>query len=302
MLVVKPYVFKNDNKNYYKKNKIVKKYDQINPAYRANHNYDLRLIILRHGERIDQSLGHDWYDKVFAGIPSAPPQAYKHKSLPYRLPYRSNTLLYVFDPPLSRTGELQSYYKGQQLAQLGATVDYCYASPASRSILTANAILKGMNCSHIPMRLEPYLFEPMNWNSALLLLDKISPFMSTGDWKQTGYNIDQRYQRLSNYLNPYETEIDYYHRSREFFESIERHHSKILSPTYRKLIPRRHTTILIVGHASSTEMLSTIALRKQFNAKSFADQCAKVPYLHTTILERDAISRQWNIHRVMNLV
>ena len=25
--------------------------------------------------------------------------------------------------------------------------------------------------------------------------------MSTTDWKQTGYNIDQRYQRLNNYLN-----------------------------------------------------------------------------------------------------
>ncbi|CAF2872740.1 unnamed protein product [Rotaria sp. Silwood2] len=302
MSAIKPPVFIHDNKNYYKKNKIVKKYDQIKPVYRANHTYDLRLIILRHAERIDQSLGSDWYDKVFAGVPSASLQAYKHPSLPHRLPHRSNTLLYVFDPPLSRTGEQQSYYKGLQLAQIGATVDYCYSSPASRSVLTANAILKGMNRSHIPLRLEPYLFEPMNWNSALLLLDRISPFLSTGDWQRTGYNIDRRYQRLSNYLNPHETETDYYHRSQEFFASIERHHGKILSPAYSGLIPRRRKTILIVGHASSTEMFSTIALGKHFNAKDFTDQCTKVPYLHTAILERDATNHQWRIRHVMNFV
>jgi len=296
------FINNNDNKNYYKKNnKIIKKYDYaINPYYKTQHNYDLRLIILRHAERIDQSLGQDWYDKVFGGVPSAPAQAYKNPFLPSRLPHRSNTLLYVFDPPISRLGEQQSFYKGQQLARTSATVDYCYSSPASRSVLTANAILKGMNRSHIPIRLEPYLFEPMNWNSALLLLGKINPFMSTNDWQQTGYNIDQRYHRLSNYLNLHETETDYYNRSKDFFESIVRRHDEVSPrvPPYG-YAPRRRTTILIVGHASSTEMFSTIALRQPFNVKTFNEQSAKVPYLHAAVLERDATTRIWSLRPVM---
>lgn len=299
MLVIKPPVFVNNERNSYKKNKINRKYDAMNPMYQTQHNYDLRLIICRHAERIDQTLGSDWYDKVFNGVPSPPVQAYKHPSLPYRLPHRSNTLLYVFDPPITRSGEQQSYIKGQELLRTGATVDYCYSSPASRSILTANAILRGMNRSQVPIRLEPYLFEPMNWNSALLLLDKINPFMSTSDWKQTGYNIDQRYKRLNNYLNVHETETDYYNRSRDFFESIVHHHGRMLPQIPPGHVPRCRTTILIVGHAASTEMFSTIALRQPFDAKNFGEQCAKVPYLHTAVLERDAITHIWYLRPVL---
>jgi broad specificity phosphatase PhoE len=302
MLVIKPPVFLNHDKNDYKKKKVLKKYDAIKPAYQTNHNYDLRLIILRHAERVDQSLGQDWYDKVFKGVPSAPLQAYKHPSLPQRLPRRSNTLLYVFDPPITRLGEQQSYCKGQQLTRAGATVDYCYSSPASRSIITASAILKGMNRCHIPIRLEPYLFEPMNWNSALLLLDKINPFMSTSDWKNTGYNIDQRYQRLGNYLNLHETETDYYDRSKDFFQSIVHRHGQIVPPIFHGYAPRRRTTVLIVGHASSTEMFSTIALRQPFDLKIFGEQCAKIPYLHTAVLERDAMTRIWYLRPVMYFI
>ena len=301
-----PMYYKNHNNNndkvLYKKRKIIRKYDAMQPQYQTQHNYDLRLIILRHGERVDQTLGTDWYQKVFNGVPSAPAQAYKHPSLPQRLPLRSNTLLYVFDPPITRSGEQQAYSKGQQLAQTGATVDYCYSSPASRSILTANAILKGMNRTQVPIRLEPYLFEPMNWNSALLLLDQMSPFMSTSDWRQTGYNIDQRYHRLNNYINPHETEIDYFGRSKDFFNSIVHHHGRVLPPVSNGQVPRRRTTILIVGHASTTEMLSTIALRQPFDVKVLGEQTAKVPYLHTAVLERDAITRVWYLRPFLSYV
>ena len=299
MLKIKSPSFFDDLTNSYKrKSEIVRKYDGMYGNYQTQHNYDLRLIVCRHAERIDQSLGQDWYDKVFAGVPSAPRMAYKHPALPHRLPHRSNTLLYVFDPPISRNGELQAYAKGQDLLRTSASVDYCYTSPASRSVLTANAILRGMNQNYVPLRLEPNLFEPLNWNSALLLLDKTSPFMSTTDWKQTGYNVDPHYRRLNNYLSPHETEVDYYNRSRMVFDSIVRHHGKNSPAMSYRHMPKRRT-ILIVGHASSTEIFSTIALRQPFDAKTFGDQCAKVPYLHTAVLERDAYTRNWHLRSVL---
>ena len=300
MFTIKPTVYLNDDKDQHKKKEQhIKKHDKINPIYPTRHNYDLRVIIVRHAERVDQTLGPDWYNKVFGGVPSAPTQSYKHPSLPKRLPPRSNTLLYVFDPPITRTGEQQSFQKGQQLTRVGATINYCYSSPASRSMITADAILKGMNRNHIPIRPEPYLFEPMNWNSALRLLDGMHPFMSTGDWKRTGYNVDQNYPRLDNYLNLYENENDYYNRSQTFFQSIEQRHGGISPAVAHGYAPRRRTTVLIVGHASSPEIFSTIALRQPFDTKIFGEQCTKVPYLHTVVLERDANNHIWYLRPVM---
>lgn len=311
MYVLQPPVYiKNHNNNHDEHNKekhkrkynIVKKYDAIPQYQRTGHNYDLRIILLRHAERIDQNLGQEWYDKVFGGIPSAAPQSYKHPSLPLRIPRRSNTLLYVFDPPITRGGEQQSFQKGQQLLATGATVDYCYSSPASRSVITANAILKGMNRGNVPIRLEPFLFEPMNWNSALLLIDKFNPFLSRGDWQQSGYNVDRHYHRLNNYLNLYENENDYYQRSQEFFNSLLYYHGRHLPAAAHGQAARRRKTILVVGHASTTEIFSTIALQQPFNTKVFGEQCGKVPYLHTAVLERDAVTHIWSVRPVMYYV
>lgn len=295
MLAKKPLLyFNNEKKDHQKRRQYQAKYPVTRPYFPSTqHNYDIRLIILRHAERIDHVLGSDWYDKVFNGVPSASKTSYRHPSLPYRLPQRSKTFLYIVDPPISRLGEQQAFAKGQQLTRTGVSVDYCYSSPASRSILTANGLLKGMNRSQVPIRLEPCLFEPMTWNSALETLGQVHPFMSKTDWQQTGYNIDSRYQCFSNILNMKETENDYFKRSLNFFNSIVQHHGRSLIPGSDGQASRRRLTILLVGHASSTEMFSTIALRQPFDAKTLTEQSNKVPYLHTAVLERDAITHNW---------
>jgi broad specificity phosphatase PhoE len=299
MFVVKPPVYLHDKRNYHKKKKYLKKYDGIYSSYSNNgQNFDLRLIILRHAERIDSILGEKWYDQVFGGVPSASTQSYSNPILPQRLPYRLNTLLYVFDPPITRLGEQKSFSKGQQLASMGTTVDYCYSSPASRSVLTANSVLQGMSRNSVPIRIEPYLFEPMNWNAPLQALGDISPFMSTGDWMQNGYNVDRRYRRLNDYVNPFETENDFYKRSQGLFKSIERRHGGVAPPIGRG----RRSTVLIVGHAATPLIFSTIAQRQPFNAELFGQQCAHIPFLHTTVLERDATSRIWYIRPIMSFV
>ncbi len=49
-------------------------------------------------------------------------------------------------------------------------------------------------------------------------------------------------------------------------------------------------------------MFSTIALRQPFDMKSFGEQSAKVPYLHTAVLERDAVTHIWSLRPVMYFV
>lgn len=267
------------------------RHDMFRPApYQNQNNYDIRVVILRHAERIDHLLGSDWYQKIFNGVPSASPPAYQNSVLPQRLPQRQETFLYIMDPPISRNGEQQAKSKGYQLAQVGVAPDYCYSSPASRSMLTAAALLKGMNRSQVPIRVDPYLFEPIIWNSGLAILDQRSAFLSRQDWQQTGYNIDQNYQRLENKINAKETERDYCDRSAKFFDSIIHHHEKNIGKA-----PRRRITILIVAHASSTEMFPTIALGQPFDTRLLTEQTKKVPYLHTAVLERDATTHRWAV-------
>ena len=260
------------------------------------------MIILRHAERVDLMLGESWYEQVFGGVVPAPTQYYQHPVLPQRLPHRLNTLLYVFDPPLTRAGEQKSFSKGQELSRLGASIDYCYSSPACRSILTASAVLQGNNRGNVPIRIEPYLFEPMIWNTQLQALGNTSPFMSSGDWLQAGYNVDRRYHRLDEYLNPLETENDFYMRSQYFFQSIERRHGGVVPQIGRGYAQGRRSTVLLVGHAATPLIYPYIALHQPFNAEVFGQQCAGIPFLHTVVLERNAVSRIWYIRPIMSFV
>ncbi|CAF0864142.1 unnamed protein product [Didymodactylos carnosus] len=237
-------------------------------------NYDLRVIVMRHGERIDQTLGPNWLKS---------PQV--RAQIPRRLPKRANQLLYAFDPPITREGEQASALKGQQLMTMGLTADYCYCSPTSRTVITSADVLIGMNRAAVPLKIEPALFETMSWNPQLQLLGNVSPFMSTQDWTTAGYTVDHRYHRLTNYLNPNETEQDYYNRSAQFLHTIEKRHGS----------GRSRKTVLVVGHASSTIIYPTIALRHPFDAVKFGQDCGNVQYLSTVILERDAYSKIWSV-------
>ncbi|CAF2423752.1 unnamed protein product [Rotaria sp. Silwood2] len=294
MLVVKHPAYFNDDRIYHNRQETVKLYDEaVYPQNNNMQNYDLRLIIVRHAERIDVDLGENWYDQIFGGVSSASPQNYRHPLLPSRLPHRSNTLLYVFDPPITRIGEQKSFYKGQQLSRAGASVDYCYSSPACRSVITANAILHGMNRSNVPIRLETYLFEPLAWNKPFQELNMIPPFMSTGEWKKAGYNVDRRYQSINRAINLYETEEDFWLRSKEFFDKIQQRHGHTTRKFGFGRGSNRRSNILIVGHAASPLIFPSIAFEEPFDPYLFGQQCGQIPYLHTVVLERNAKTHIW---------
>ena len=288
-----------DDRNYHGRKKFFRKYDKAYGPYNNVSNYDLRLIILRHAERIDTSLGHNWYDQVFGGAAQASTQNYLHRDLPRRLPKRSRTFLYIVDPPISRLGENSSCKKGKALSRLRTPIDCCYSSPASRCILTANAILHGMRQKHVPIRIEPLLFEPMYQNEPLELLGNLSPFMSSMDWKNTGYNIDRSYKRLAEFLNLFETMEDYRQRSSKFLRSIERHFDDAIPHLDHRYGHGRRSTILISGHQATAQILQDIAFRQPLNVQLFEQQTATVPYLNTVILARDVATHKWGFQTPM---
>lgn len=71
-----------------------------------------KLVIVRHGERVDALFGDNWFRQAFDQTGN-----YRrfHTNLPMNLPYRQNFQDYVFDPPLTELGLLRSYRTGLNL-------------------------------------------------------------------------------------------------------------------------------------------------------------------------------------------
>ena len=108
---------------------------------------NLRIIITRHGERADLAIGPNW-----TAILQNPYDL--DRRISYLTP-RPNLYEWGYDPPLTITGERQSKYVGQKLQKLGYTIDYCYSSPAYRSVQTANKILEGQGHQQaIPINID----------------------------------------------------------------------------------------------------------------------------------------------------
>jgi broad specificity phosphatase PhoE len=109
-------------------------------------NDNLRIIITRHGERVDFTLGKNWLHD------------YKNGRRDPRIPHltqRPNFEDWKYDSPLTINGESQSAHIGTKLRDLGLLIDYCYSSPAYRSIQTANKILESQGRSNVPIHVEP---------------------------------------------------------------------------------------------------------------------------------------------------
>jgi broad specificity phosphatase PhoE len=108
---------------------------------------NLRIIITRHGERADLALGKEWVSKMQRG--GAP-----DSRISYLTP-RSNFREWYYDSPITTEGERQSASVGRKLLQLGYPIDYCYSSPAYRSIQTATKILESQGRKAVPISVEP---------------------------------------------------------------------------------------------------------------------------------------------------
>jgi hypothetical protein len=108
---------------------------------------NLWIIITRHGERADLALGPRWVMQMKRRGQHDPRVSY--------LTPRESFDDWNNDPPLTVVGERQSMSIGKKLLQLDYPIDYCYSSPAYRSIQTANKILESQGRKAVPINIEP---------------------------------------------------------------------------------------------------------------------------------------------------
>lgn len=235
---------------------------------------NLRIVITRHGERADFALGKDWLHQIQAN-------GGHHPNVP-QLTQRPNFREWSSDPPLTLNGEQQSALVGKKIRNLGLTIDYCYSSPAYRSVQTANKILESQGRKAVPINIEPGLFECSAWykNKPLSF---IPPTYLARDRR---FNINTQYAPFASSVDPYEDEKEYYKRSRRLIREIIRAH--------------KYTggTVLLAGHGGSIEAV-TRGLRgfrhRRGRPEHLVQEAMRVDYCNFAILERDARTRDWTV-------
>jgi broad specificity phosphatase PhoE len=250
-------------------------------------NIDLRLIVSRHGDRMDTTYGSDWYQQVFQGYTSASGQLYQNPALPHSLPRRRNSFQYILDPPITREGQQKATLLGKQLLARYGSIDQCFSSPASRCVMSADAILRSTSSQPARIAIDPFLFEPLAWNTALLMFQNVTPFLSIHDWVHAGFRINRSYVPVGQELNVNEKESDYYARSMMMFDQMT-------NRNYRAHVQQpRPTNILVLGHSASPVIFNVIASGVPFDLDKFNKSCEKISFLDTLILERDARTKKW---------
>ena len=245
-------------------------------SIRFHDSYDLRLIIVRHGERVDRCFGSNWTQLAF----DHECQYHRfHENLPVNLPTRPNRLSWDEDTPLTRNGSKAARNLGRTLALKYIEPDYVYSSPAMRCMLTTIEMLKGLKLEKkVSIRIEPGLLE---FGAARFGMNL---FLKPIDWFNYGINVDLTYQPMMTTIAPDERVENYYLRSKTVVRQIEQRHS---NPSWHSI----HA--LIVAHATSPDTLTWDLIGKRPNTKDLYDRSLKVAYLQTMIAERKRKNQRW---------
>ncbi|KRT78226.1 SH3 domain-containing protein [Oryctes borbonicus] len=240
-----------------------------------NHT-DQKLLIMRHGERIDFTFG-SWIPYCFDEKGN---YLRKDLNMPSTLPKRgSGPAAYIKDSPLTNIGGLQATLVGEALKQSGITVDHAYSSPSFRCIQTCDGVLKGLGVRDtLKIQIEPGLFEWLIWYP-----DSLPIWFNEDELISFGYNIDREYEPVIS------KEV-----LSERHESCELFYSRSAFVTSKVLETHPSGNILFVGHAATLDVCSRELLgKKPRNATEFSKMLQKVPYCSLMALE-NSDAATWN--------
>lgn len=242
---------------------------------------DMRLFIIRHGERVDRYFGSNWFLLAFDQYGQYRPY---HTNFPADLPARSNPYYWAFDTPLTRDGLSAAENVGRVLSINQYHPTYVYASPAMRCILTTYQILKGLGLDKkIAIRIEPGLLELGAARFGMEI------FFKSIDWYNYGVNVDLSYQPIMTVVPPIEREDAYYLRSKYVIREIEQRHDNTDSSLHN---------ILIVGHATSHDTLTWDLVGRQPNIYDLFALSLNIGYLQMVITERKRQNKLWSLAHV----
>lgn len=235
-----------------------------------------RIIILRHGERVDFAFGNSWTTFSFND------QNYVRMDLnmPHSLPPRAPED-WEKDAPLTMLGSFQSQQVGMSLKNFGVKFSKVFVSPSYRCVQTASEILNAMTLENIPLNVECGLFEWCMWYEMGLpnFLDK----------KELGviFNINENYK-------PIMVRDDLEENLKESLEDFYARSSSTMRQLLNNCDDDDDGDILIVAHAINLETCTRELVGKEQRSRAeLRTLLMSIPYLAVvTLLDtRDPCNR-----------
>lgn len=191
-----------------------------------------KVVIFRHGERVDFTFGENWFTKCFENGKYVRTDLNLPESLQER-----DLENWKHDCPLTTIGMMTAKLTGSSLKSNGCQFDYAISTPSYRCVQTCHGILQGrknnslfylkiksiypleMGCaSNIPIKIEPGLFDWFFWSN------RNWPVWSSDDELAKSFNIDIDYKsvmsrkELASYHN--ENLKKYYERNYQTMKKL----------------------------------------------------------------------------------
>jgi len=249
----------------------------------ASNEKGRRLIIVRHGERVDFTfnVSHEsWVSRAFDAQ-----GRYKrfNINMPRTLPNRKDGFqAYATDTPLTEIGYLQAKLTGRALKEAGTKPTHVYVSSAYRCVQTCVGILKGMQSQsqNVSFNIEPGLFEWGAW-----FRPKLPSWMTPEEYASQGYPVNVHYKPVvaRTEITASETLLDYYNRSYKVVQRVLERHPE-------------DCVILLVAHGASldtcTRQVCGGAPRSQQDFYAILHQ---TPYLAMAAAAEDVGSRTFRV-------
>ncbi|KAK9886672.1 hypothetical protein WA026_017589 [Henosepilachna vigintioctopunctata] len=233
-----------------------------------------RIIIMRHGERVDFVFG-SWIPYCFD---EAGNYIRKDLNMPVSIPTRqSGPEGFLHDSPLTTLGIYQARLAGECLKMKDINIDHVYCSPSFRCLQTCDAFLQGLGKKDdIKIRIEPCLFEWLAWYPQTL-----PDWMSQEELLAAGFNVDTSY-------TPFMTEKEL----KDSTESCEDYYSRSAAFTKKVIASEPNGNILMIGHASTLDTCSRDLIHGTArNADELFKVVQKVPYC--SLMEMSFDGKSW---------
>lgn len=230
-----------------------------------------RIIILRHGERVDFAFGNSWTSFSFNDN-----QVYVRHDLnmPTHLPPRNPIDSWEKDSPLTTLGSFQCQQVGQSLKDFGVKFSKVYVSPSYRCVQTASEVLAAMGNYNIPLNVEYGLFEWCLWYE-----DGLPNFLTNQELAVI-FNINEDYMPFMKREDLEEI----------LKESLEDFYNRSLS-TMRKILSNtvEDGDILIIAHAINLETCTRELVGKELRSRAdLRNLLMRIPYLACVCLESES--------------
>lgn len=220
-----------------------------------------RIVVLRHGERLDFSFGKTWIREDYVRT---------DLNMPEKLPQRQLDH-WLHDTPLTKLGVFQSELVGASFRDSGVKFSKVFVSPSYRCLQTATEVLRGMGIDkELQLNVEYGQFEWIDYygnDPPIWLSDK--------EYREH-FNVNESYEAIIS-------RTEFQNIKTETFQEFCDRNSRVT----KEILDKYEGDILIVGHASNLDLCTRQLLGSQSRPRpEFRQVLITVPYLGAIAMEQ----------------